>query len=49
VLAESPRAERALLAAVREHFMWALGKGYLVTGLHRDPITSRSFYMLEHR
>jgi predicted GNAT superfamily acetyltransferase len=49
LLAETPRAARAWHAAVREHFMWALGKGYLVTGLHRDPITSRSFYMLEHR
>jgi hypothetical protein len=26
--------------------MWALGKGYVVTGLHRDPIASRSFYVL---
>ena len=46
LLAESPRAARAWHAAVREHFMWALGKGYVVSGLHRDPIASRSFYVL---
>lgn len=46
LLAEAPRAARAWHAAVREHFMWALGKGYVVTGLHRDPISSRSFYVL---
>jgi predicted GNAT superfamily acetyltransferase len=33
--------------AVRDHFEWALGNGYDVTGLHRDPVTSRSFYTLE--
>ena len=49
LLAEAPRAARAWHAAVREHFEWALGEGYVVTGLHREPISSRSFYTLERR
>lgn len=34
-------------AATRRHFQWALGSGYAVSALHRDPLTSRSFYVLE--
>jgi predicted GNAT superfamily acetyltransferase len=49
LLGTSPRAARAWHAAVREHFVWALGHGYVVTGLHRDAVTSRSFYVLERR
>lgn len=49
LLVDSPRAARTWHASVREHFMWALGKGYVVTGLHRDAVTSRCFYVLEHR
>ena len=49
LLAESPRAARAWHAAVREHFMWALGRRYVVSCLHRDPITSRCFYVLDRR
>ena len=33
-------------AATRAHFEWALRNGYVVTGLHRDPVTSRAFYVL---
>ena len=36
-------------AATRAHFEWALANGYTVTALHRDPVTSRAFYVLEHR
>jgi predicted GNAT superfamily acetyltransferase len=47
VTAQTP--ERAALwhAAVRTHFEWALQHGYVVTGLRRDPVTSRAFYVLE--
>ena len=33
-------------AATRAHFEWALRNGYTVTALHRDPVTSRAFYVL---
>jgi predicted GNAT superfamily acetyltransferase len=33
-------------ANVRAHLQWALAHGYAVTGLHRDAVTSRSFYVL---
>jgi chorismate synthase len=33
-------------ANVRAHLQWALAHGYEVTGLHRDAVTSRSFYVL---
>jgi chorismate synthase len=36
-------------AATRAHFEWALRNGYTVTGLHRDPVTSRAFYVLERK
>lgn len=32
--------------AVRTHFHWALSRGYEVTALHRDPVASRSFFIL---
>jgi predicted GNAT superfamily acetyltransferase len=34
-------------AATRTHFEWALEQGYAATALHRDPVTSRAFYVLE--
>lgn len=33
-------------ADVRIRLQWALARGYDVTGLHRDALTSRSFYVL---
>jgi predicted GNAT superfamily acetyltransferase len=33
-------------AETRAHFEWALSHGYTVTALHRDPVTSRAFYVL---
>jgi predicted GNAT superfamily acetyltransferase len=35
-------------AALRTHFEWALRNGYVVSGLHRDPVSDRSFYVLTH-
>ena len=35
-------------AALRTHFEWALRNGYTVSGLHRDPVSDRSFYVLAH-
>jgi predicted GNAT superfamily acetyltransferase len=36
-------------AATRAHFEWALLNRYAVTGLHRDPVSSRAFYVLERK
>ncbi|MGI9091638.1 MAG: hypothetical protein ACR2GG_11105, partial [Gemmatimonadaceae bacterium] len=47
VIARSPAEAEAWRSSVRDHFEWALGCGYAVIGLHRDPVTSRSFYTLE--
>ena len=47
VLVASPTTAAAWHSAVRRHFQWALRNHYAVTGLHRDPLTSRSFYTLE--
>lgn len=47
VVAHSPANAEAWRSSVRDHFEWALGNGYAVTGLYRDPVTSRAFYTLE--
>ena len=47
LVARSPAIAIAWHDAVREHFLWALGAGYVVTGLRRDPLNSRSFYTLQ--
>jgi chorismate synthase len=47
LIARSPETAVAWHDALRGHFLWALGAGYVVTGLHRDPLTSRSFYTLQ--
>ena len=47
LIEQSPRSARAWHGAVRDHFLWAVGDGYAVTALHRDPVTSRSYYVLE--
>lgn len=46
LVASSPAAAAAWHASVRTHFEWALRSGYAVAGLHRDPVASRSFYVL---
>lgn len=47
VIERSPSAGVAWRDAVRTHFQWALAHGYEVTGLQRDPVTSRSYYLLQ--
>ena len=46
VIEREPAAAVAWRVAVRTHFQWALPLGYEVRGLHRDPVSSRSFYVL---
>lgn len=46
LMATSPDRASEWHAAVRRHLQWALAHGYDVTGLHRDAVTSRSFYVL---
>ena len=45
--AQSPDRGALWHDAVRMHFEWALQHGYEVTGLVRDPVTSRAFYVFE--
>jgi len=47
VIEQAPSAAGAWRLAVREHFQWALARGYEVKELQRDPVASRSFYLLE--
>jgi predicted GNAT superfamily acetyltransferase len=47
ILSRSPTVAASWHASLRRHFTWALGAGYTVTGLHRDPLSSRSFYTLQ--
>ncbi|MCY7379821.1 MAG: hypothetical protein LH467_10865 [Gemmatimonadaceae bacterium] len=47
LIARSPAIAIDWHDALREHFVWALGAGYVVTGLHRDSLNSRSFYTLQ--
>jgi chorismate synthase len=47
LLADAPADARAWHAATRKHFQWALAHGYMVSGLRRDPLTSRSYYILD--
>ncbi|MEO7039439.1 MAG: hypothetical protein ABI446_07690 [Gemmatimonadaceae bacterium] len=42
-----PMAAAAWQASLRTTFERALASGYVVTGLHRDAVASRSFYVLE--
>ena len=47
LIARSPATATAWHVALREQFVWALGAGFVVTGLHRESLTSRSFYTLQ--
>lgn len=47
LLARAPKEATEWHAATREHFLWALGHGYTVTGMHLDPVSTRSFYRLD--
>jgi predicted GNAT superfamily acetyltransferase len=44
---QSPERAAVWHKAVRTHFEWTLSHGYTVTGLRREPVTSRAFYVLE--
>ena len=46
IIGRSPAAAVAWRESVREYFQWGLARGYDVTGILRDPVTSRSFYIL---
>jgi predicted GNAT superfamily acetyltransferase len=46
LMTQSPARAVEWHAAVRGHLQWALGNGYVVAGLHRDAVSTRSFYLL---
>ena len=46
VLDRSPGSAHTWRLAVRDHFRWALKRGYSVTGVHRNASTDRAFYLL---
>jgi predicted GNAT superfamily acetyltransferase len=46
VLERSPSDAHTWRLAVRDHFRWALQRGYSVTGIHRSPSVDRTFYIL---
>lgn len=46
IAASSPERAARWHAATRTNFERALHQGYSVTGLHRDPVASRAFYVL---
>lgn len=46
LMAQFPARAAAWHAAVRKHFLWSIDRGYEVVSLRRDPIASRSFYVL---
>jgi chorismate synthase len=43
--AQAPDRAARWHAATRANFEWALRNGYAVSGLHRDPVTSRTCYV----
>lgn len=47
VMKESPDAAASWRLAVRRSFEWALERGYVATGFHRDAVSSRAFYVLK--
>lgn len=47
VLTNTPERGLAWHAATRRHFQWALGNGYVLTGIHRDATGTRAFYLLD--
>jgi len=46
VASRSPAAAAEWRAATRKHFQWALRHGFAVTGLRRDPVATRAFYVV---
>jgi chorismate synthase len=49
VIERAPADAVAWRETVRTHFQWALGLDYEVTGLQRDPVSSRTFYLLRRK
>jgi predicted GNAT superfamily acetyltransferase len=45
VLSRSASTAEAWRLAVRAHFAWALANEYTITGLLRDALSDRSFYL----
>jgi predicted GNAT superfamily acetyltransferase len=46
VLERSPGTAQTWRLAVRDHFRWALKRGYSVAGVYRNASTDRAFYLL---
>lgn len=46
VAAQSPTAAAVWRAATRQHFQWALSHRCAITGLRRDPVATRAFYVI---
>jgi len=49
LLRQAPATAIAWHGSLRSHFQWALGAGYAVAGLQRDPVSARTFYALQAR
>lgn len=49
VRAQSPSIAVSWRDSVRQHLQWGLAHGYGIAGLHREALTSRSFYVLQQR
>ena len=46
VIEHAPANAQTWRLAVRDHFRWALKRGYTVMGVHRNKGTDRAFYLL---
>jgi predicted GNAT superfamily acetyltransferase len=46
VAARSPSTATVWRAATRRHFQWALSHRCAITGLRRDPVATRAFYVI---
>ena len=46
IAASSPVTAAVWRAATRRHLQWALSRGCAITGLRRDPVATRAFYVI---
>jgi predicted GNAT superfamily acetyltransferase len=46
VIDRSPATAQTWRLAVRDHFQWALSRGYLIAGVQTDTATGRIFYLV---
>lgn len=46
VAARSQASAAMWRVATRRHFLWALSQRYAITGLRRDPVATRAFYVI---